>query len=196
MSRAEHSDDASGNDRWRAVSRSLDDTARFASRVASWLEPGDVVLLVGDLGAGKTAFTKAVARALSIDEPVTSPTFTILRSYDGVHPNGERLRLLHLDAYRLDGDDGLEGIGFFELLDDMEIPSVALIEWGDRVRHECAGALELHFAWEGDDERSIAIRCGSSFGLRLDALLRSLRTLPLDTAPTGNDGARLSEAAR
>ncbi len=69
------------------ISRSLEDTATFADGLAHVLIPGDVVLLIGDLGAGKTAFTKALARSLAIDEPITSPTFTIMRTYEGALPN-------------------------------------------------------------------------------------------------------------
>jgi tRNA A37 threonylcarbamoyladenosine biosynthesis protein TsaE len=69
------------------ISRSLEDTATFADGLAHVLVPGDVVLLIGDLGAGKTAFTKALARSLSVDEPITSPTFTIMRTYEGALPN-------------------------------------------------------------------------------------------------------------
>ena len=69
------------------ISRSLEDTATFANGLAHVLIPGDVVLLIGDLGAGKTAFTKALARSLSVDEPITSPTFTIMRTYEATLPN-------------------------------------------------------------------------------------------------------------
>ncbi len=74
------------------ISRSLEDTATFADGLAHVLVPGDVVLLIGDLGAGKTAFTKALARSLSVDEPITSPTFTIMRTYEGALPNKSNQR--------------------------------------------------------------------------------------------------------
>lgn len=114
------------------VSRSLSDTALIANGLANVLLPGDVVLLIGDLGAGKTAFTKALARSLHIDEPITSPTFTIMRTYEGVLPLGaeESVTLAHLDAYRLEHADAIEDLGLFELLDH---GAVAVIEWGDFV---------------------------------------------------------------
>ncbi len=112
------------------VSRSLADTALFADELARVLLPGDVVLLIGDLGAGKTAFTKALARALAIEEPITSPTFTIMRTYDCQLPGGSPVVLAHLDAYRLDHADAIEDLGLFELLDR---GAVAVIEWGDLV---------------------------------------------------------------
>jgi tRNA threonylcarbamoyladenosine biosynthesis protein TsaE len=112
------------------VSRSLADTALFADELARVLLPGDVVLLIGDLGAGKTAFTKSLARSLAIDEPITSPTFTIMRTYDGSLPGGTTVVLAHLDAYRLEHADAIEDLGLFELLDR---GAVAVIEWGDLV---------------------------------------------------------------
>jgi tRNA threonylcarbamoyladenosine biosynthesis protein TsaE len=112
------------------ISRSLADTALFADELARVLLPGDVVLLIGDLGAGKTAFTKALARSLAIDEPITSPTFTIMRTYDGSLPGGTTVVLAHLDAYRLEHADAIEDLGLLELLDR---GAVAVIEWGDLV---------------------------------------------------------------
>ncbi|RZV41568.1 MAG: tRNA (adenosine(37)-N6)-threonylcarbamoyltransferase complex ATPase subunit type 1 TsaE, partial [Acidimicrobiales bacterium] len=75
---------------------STEETAEFASVLADHAQPGDVLVLVGDLGAGKTAFSKAFGRSLGVTEPMTSPTFTLAREYMG------RLPLHHLDVYRLE----------------------------------------------------------------------------------------------
>jgi tRNA threonylcarbamoyladenosine biosynthesis protein TsaE len=107
------------------VTRSPWETRALAERLALLLEPGDVVVLEGDLGAGKTAFVQGVAAALGVDEPVQSPTFVIVREYDGLLP------LVHIDVYRLDSPAQLADLGLEELLDGER---VALIEWGDRVR--------------------------------------------------------------
>ena len=112
------------------LARSPDETGAFARRVAMALRAGDVVLLIGDLGAGKTTFTKALAQGLGVDEPVTSPTFTLVRTY----ATATDLVLVHIDAYRLDGPDGLDDLALPELLED---GGCAVIEWGDLV----AGAL-------------------------------------------------------
>ena len=131
-------------------SRSLEDTARLANAVAGLLRSGDVVLLIGDLGAGKTAFTKFLAVALGVVEPVTSPTFTIMTE----HRAGDRL-LLHLDAYRLDGPDALEDLGVFELLDD---GAIAVIEWGDVVQAALgAMPLRIELEWAGDEARTVCL---------------------------------------
>lgn len=99
------------------------DTELLGARLAGLLQPGDVVALSGDLGAGKTHFVKGVAEGLGVVEPVTSPTFNILL----VHPG--RLTLYHFDLYRLDYADQLEDIDFWGTL---EAGGVSFIEWGDR----------------------------------------------------------------
>lgn len=130
------------------------DTGLVAAAVSGLLRPGDVVLLIGDLGAGKTAFTKLLAAALGIVEPVTSPTFTIMTE----HRYGDQT-LLHLDAYRLDGPDALEDIGLFELLDD---GAIAVIEWGDIVGAALGDApLRIELELMDDDSRSIGIRAAA-----------------------------------
>ena len=132
------------------ASRSLGDTGALANAVGGLLRPGDVVLLVGELGAGKTAFTKLLAASLGIREAVTSPTFTIMME----HRYADQL-LLHLDAYRLDGPDALEDIGLFELLDD---GAIAVIEWGDVVEAALSATpLRIELQWVDDDARTINV---------------------------------------
>ena len=104
--------------------RSADETSLLAQRVGALLRAGDVVVLAGELGVGKTVFAKGVARALGITEPVVSPTFTIVRQYEGTVP------LVHVDVYRIDHVQELYDIGLDELIGD---DSVTLVEWGDRV---------------------------------------------------------------
>jgi tRNA threonylcarbamoyladenosine biosynthesis protein TsaE len=103
---------------------SPDATRALAAALGPLLEPGDVLSLVGGLGAGKTAFAQGVAHGLGVEGPVTSPTFTIVQEYEG------RLRLAHVDVYRLDTVQDLYDLGFDELIDDGR---VTIVEWGDRV---------------------------------------------------------------
>jgi tRNA threonylcarbamoyladenosine biosynthesis protein TsaE len=103
---------------------SPDATRALAAALGPILEPGDVVSLVGDLGAGKTAFAQGLAEGLGVAGPVTSPTFTIVQEYEG------RLPLAHVDVYRLDKIQDLYDLGFDELIDDGR---VTIVEWGDLI---------------------------------------------------------------
>ena len=123
---------------------SVDDTRDLAAALAELARPSDLLVLVGDLGAGKTAFTQGFGRGLGIDEQITSPTFALVRSYTG------RLDLYHLDVYRLEQVAEALDLGLSELLDD---GSVTIIEWGDAIApvlpHDY---LEVHLRFPDDDE--------------------------------------------
>jgi len=108
----------------RVASKSVADTQAVATVVEPLLRNGDVILLGGELGAGKTAFTQGLARAMGITEAVTSPTFTLVRSYDA--PKGRRL--LHADLYRLEHLQEVVDLGLAELIEDS---AVSVIEWGE-----------------------------------------------------------------
>jgi tRNA threonylcarbamoyladenosine biosynthesis protein TsaE len=105
------------------TTKGADETAAVGQAVGSQLRAGDLVVLTGDLGAGKTTFAKGLARALGITQPVTSPTFTIVQEYDG------RMPLAHVDVYRLDRIQELHDLGFEELLEGR----VTLVEWGEAI---------------------------------------------------------------
>ncbi|HUA95680.1 MAG TPA: tRNA (adenosine(37)-N6)-threonylcarbamoyltransferase complex ATPase subunit type 1 TsaE [Acidimicrobiales bacterium] len=132
-------------------------TRELAGVVAGLCAPGDVILLSGDLGAGKTTFAQGFAHSLGIDEPVTSPTFTLLRSYEVIGvPSGIRT-LLHADLYRLDHHSEIADLGLGELVED---GGVALVEWGDAVEGVLgAGALTVSLApvADEDDHRSVTV---------------------------------------
>ncbi len=100
-------------------------TARVGRQLATALEPGDTVLVAGDLGAGKTCFIQGICAGLGVGEPVTSPTFTLVNEYDG-QPG--RVPVAHFDLYRLDSPDAVLELGFDEYADTC----VCLVEWGDR----------------------------------------------------------------
>ncbi len=105
----------------KIISRSLKDTESLAKRLADTLTGGEVVLLNGDLGAGKTTFTKGLAAALGIDDEVTSPTFTIMNVYEE-----GRLKLNHLDMYRIENEDDLYELGVEDAISN---DAVTVIEW-------------------------------------------------------------------
>lgn len=132
------------------TSASPADTSALAEILADLAGPGDVLVLVGDLGAGKTAFSKAYGKALGVAEPMTSPTFTLAREYEG------RLRLHHLDVYRLEHMAEVLDLDLPELLDS---GGVVLIEWGDAILPMLpADYLEVRFTFgDGDDDRVISL---------------------------------------
>ncbi|MGZ4268995.1 MAG: tRNA (adenosine(37)-N6)-threonylcarbamoyltransferase complex ATPase subunit type 1 TsaE [Solirubrobacteraceae bacterium] len=137
----------------KAETTSAAETEELAARLASTLAPGDVVLVSGDLGTGKTTFVRGAARALGVRVAVTSPTFTIARRYeDG------RVPLSHLDLYRLDGLAAEEP----ELLDEELGPDrIAFVEWPE---HAGAGleparvAARVHLEHLGGDRRRVIIQ--------------------------------------
>jgi tRNA threonylcarbamoyladenosine biosynthesis protein TsaE len=131
------------------VTHSEQETHALAREVAQTLKAGDVLLLSGDLGAGKTTFVRGLAEGLGIDpSEVSSPTFTLLHEY-----RGGRLNLYHADLYRLDktatDDLGLEETGVRD--------GVLAIEWPDRLRHDMPGAKVVRLEVVSDVSRRITI---------------------------------------
>lgn len=112
-------------------------TKAVAAALAELARPGDLLLLAGDLGAGKTAFTQGFGAALGVDDLITSPTFTLVNTYEG------RLELNHLDVYRLEALSEVLDLGVPEMIDD---GGVTVIEWGDSVAPALpADYLEIRF---------------------------------------------------
>ena len=131
------------------VSHSEEDTRRFAAHLATRLTAGSMLLLSGDLGAGKTAFVKGLAEGLGVDPAeVTSPTFTLVHEY-----RGGRLPLIHVDLYRLDRAD-LDEIG---LDADAAMEAVLAIEWAERLARPLPNAMVVRIVDAGGDERTITL---------------------------------------
>jgi tRNA threonylcarbamoyladenosine biosynthesis protein TsaE len=139
-------------------------TEALARVVSDYVLGGDVVLLAGDLGAGKTVFARGLAEGLGVTDPVVSPTFTLAREYHG------RVRVVHADIYRLDHVRELADLGF----DDADDDTVTVVEWGDVV----SGAfgvdrleVRLDFVPGRDDARQITISAvGPEWSARVAAL--------------------------
>ena len=152
----------------RTLTKSVDDTRALAAEVAPLVRAGDLLVLAGDLGTGKTAFVQGLARGLGVSEPVTSPAFVIVRTYPG------RLPLVHVDVYRLDHLQEVVDLGLPELVDE---EGVAAIEWGDVVLPTLpADFLEVCFdQGDSDDDRTISFEAvGPSWAPRMAALGRAV----------------------
>ena len=108
------------------ISNSVEDTERFAAQLASSFTGGEVLLLHGDLGAGKTHFVKGLAKGLGIDDVITSPTFALHNAYSG------KLTLNHFDFYRIEDSDEVAILGLDDFFYDKQ--AVAAIEWSENVK--------------------------------------------------------------
>ena len=120
------------------------ETIELGRRLGELLRAGDVLVLTGDLGAGKTQLTKGIARGMGVEGDVTSPTFTIEMVYQGTD-----LELDHFDLYRLDDPDQLEDTGLFDVLG---ADGVCVIEWGEQFADEIGDARVDVFVRRLDDE--------------------------------------------
>lgn len=158
----------------RLTSHSAKDTQAIAAEVARVVQAGDLIVLGGDLGAGKTTWMQGFGAALGVEDPITSPTFVLMRTYEG-----RSLPIVHMDVYRLEHLQEAVDLGLAEILDD---GAVAVVEWGDLV----AAVLPADFlevlieqvhddADAPDDDRRLALRAvGSRWSARMRALGESL----------------------
>ena len=129
------------------VTKKAEETKKLGSLLAEKLVCGDIVSLYGGLGAGKTVFAKGIAEGLGIKEEIVSPTFTILKEYYG------REKLYHFDLYRIEDEEELEHIGFYEYLGR---DGICVIEWPENAENlpEC---IRVCLTGSGNDERTVEI---------------------------------------
>ena len=137
------------------LTNSPQETESVAERLAKRLPAGTVIAYRGDLGAGKTAFTRGLARGLGYPEPVTSPTYTIVNEY-----LGGRLPLFHFDMYRLRSSDDLWDIGWEDYLDR---GGVCAVEWSENVADALEDPIIITIEKLGEDTRQIRIEGGEAF---------------------------------
>ncbi len=153
------------------LTRSADETRAVGRATAGLVEAGDVIIVAGELGSGKTTFVQGLAAGVGITEPVVSPTFTIAREYAGP------VRLVHVDVYRLDRAQELLDLGLEDLADD----AVLVVEWGDvAARYLPAEHLAVRLdPGPGDDpeQRTVSLLgTGPSWAARADAVAAALDT--------------------
>ena len=143
-------------------SKKVEDTNNLATKIAALVNGGDIILLNGDLGAGKTTFVKGFAKACNVKEVVTSPTFTLLKTY-----KADRFRIVHVDAYRLEGD-------FFDELDDyLNDKNVIFIEWSSclKTQNIFQENLTINIHYVSKNQRDIEI---VGYGKRYEEIVERL----------------------
>ena len=137
------------------VTNSPRETEELAKKLAAFLRPGTVIAYKGDLGAGKTAFTRGLARGLGILDPVTSPTYTIVNEY-----LGGKMPLFHFDMYRLGSSDELFDIGWEDYL---ERGGVCAVEWSENVADAMENAICITIEKTGEESRRITLEGGDGY---------------------------------
>ncbi|MGP4066237.1 tRNA (adenosine(37)-N6)-threonylcarbamoyltransferase complex ATPase subunit type 1 TsaE [Oceanobacillus sp. M65] len=137
------------------------ETRQVAAQLAVLLKPGDVVTLEGELGAGKTSFTKGLANGLGVKRHVSSPTFTIIKEYQGELP------LYHMDVYRLENSE--EDIGFDEYFNG---DGICVVEWAQFINEFLPEErLEIEIQYAGEESRTIQFK---AYGTHFEGILRDL----------------------
>ena len=132
------------------VTASPEETRRLGEAVGALLSGGEMILLSGDLGAGKTTFVQGLARGMGIEDPVTSPTFTLIQEY-----GSDARRLIHVDPYRLASEEELVGIGYEDYL---ESDATMAVEWSERLGSLAPmERLEVQFDRLDGDYRRVAL---------------------------------------
>lgn len=154
---------------------SLAETHAVAAAIAALARTGDIIVLAGEMGAGKTAFAQGFGKALGITEPITSPTFTLVHSY----PFGHRRTLHHADLYRLDSTGDVDELALDELA---EFGGIVLVEWGDVVGG-FGDHLEVRLSVPDDDDLDDPERVAD------DAVLELPGAREIEIAATGSSWA-------
>ncbi|NMB28243.1 MAG: tRNA (adenosine(37)-N6)-threonylcarbamoyltransferase complex ATPase subunit type 1 TsaE [Tissierellia bacterium] len=149
----------------RMVLKGLKDTEEFGERLGSLLQGGDVLSLIGDLGAGKTTLTKSIGKGLGVEDYITSPTFTLINEYKG------RVWVYHFDVYRLEDEEDLLDLGYE---DYFYSNGVTIIEWADKIKNilpENRIDIKIEKGKKLDDDRIITL---SGKGKRYEKIVKEL----------------------
>lgn len=135
------------------IINNLKETTKFAKKFAKLLRGGEIILLNGDLGAGKTTFTRQVLKALGVKGEVTSPTFTIMREY-----TTKKFNIYHFDMYRIKSPDEVREFGLEDYIYSGDNRSLVFIEWSENIREMLKGKfIEINISLLDDDKRRFEI---------------------------------------
>jgi tRNA threonylcarbamoyladenosine biosynthesis protein TsaE len=135
------------------ISNNPEATEKIAQQLAGILKGGEVLALSGNLGAGKTVFVKALAKALGVKENITSPTFVLMKVYD--LPGPKIKKFVHADCYRLEGKEDLIDIGLGDYLVSPE--TIVVIEWADKILNLPVNTINIRFDYLEDNKRQVRI---------------------------------------
>jgi len=137
------------------ITISFEETQELGKSFAKTLKGGEVLALYGDLGSGKTTFMQGLAKGLGIEKKIISPTFIIMRTYRREAAQEIRIRnLYHIDLYRINGEQDVEGLGLLELLGQPE--NIVAIEWPDKIENMLPEKrINIYFEYAGDDKRKV-----------------------------------------
>ncbi|PLX25927.1 tRNA (adenosine(37)-N6)-threonylcarbamoyltransferase complex ATPase subunit type 1 TsaE [Candidatus Parcubacteria bacterium] len=134
-------------------SKNINDTKGIAQDILTKVKPGQLIALVGNLGAGKTVFVKALAESLGVEDNVTSPTFVLMKVYNTKHESIKKL--VHVDCYRLEGKEDLADIGLSEYIEDEN--NLVVIEWADKIKNLPDNIIRINIKSTGEESRLFEI---------------------------------------
>lgn len=137
------------------TTHSAEETMSFASQIAEQLQGGEILALHGDLGGGKTTFTKGLAEALKVEESITSPTFVMLKVYPA-KVKDKKIQLVHIDAYRTETIEDIKSVGIEDYLDCGDV--VIVIEWAEKIKEILPdNIIDINFKYIEKNNREITI---------------------------------------
>lgn len=137
------------------ILKSAEETIELGEEFAKTLQGGEILALTGDLGSGKTTFLKGLAEGLKVSETVTSPTFVILKKYQGKIED-KKIDFIHIDAYRLETEDDIELIGLTDFFGSSDV--IVAIEWAEKIKNILPqGSININFKHINEKEREIDI---------------------------------------
>jgi tRNA threonylcarbamoyladenosine biosynthesis protein TsaE len=136
---------------------SSEETQKLSFDFAKILEEGDTVCLYGDLGFGKTTFTQGLARGLGIENRIISPTFVIMRSYEIKNNESKIINFYHIDLYRIETEEDVDGLGIEEIINNKN--NITVIEWAEKLKKYLPKKrIDIEFFYEKDSVRKIVFR--------------------------------------